>query len=261
MSVASPSKAFSRDGIITVIGVCALIAAIVFAGVVMTGLPIRQATATPLVASAEHSVTTTASAETKVAPDKACINVGVVSRNADAAVAQDDNAKKVDAVIAALTSNGIAEKSIQTEYVNLYPTYDYQSDTITGYEMSTTLSVTDLDIAKVGDIIQTAVNAGATRVDGVRYYASTYDEAYDQALHQAIANSRDKAASMASAAGTNLGGIISITEGYQDTSARYQYSGYAIAEDAAMGSAAMSMKTMPGELTITATVTATYEIG
>ena len=256
---AAARSASSVHSTTAIIVTCVLAVAAVAAAFAMSGCAATRADAAPLLAEREHSVTATASAEVNVTPDKARINVGVVTRGSDASAVQDENASKTDAVIAALTSNGIADKSIQTEFVNLYPTYDYQTDTITGYEMTTTLSVSDLDIANVGDIIQATVNAGATRIDGIRYYASTYDEAYDKALHQAIANSRTKAASMASAAGTNLGGIISITEGYQDTSSRYQYADYAISEDAANG--AMSLKTMPGELTITAYVTATYAIG
>lgn len=216
---------------------------------------------TTVVANPERSITAAATAEVKAVPDKASLNLGITSRATEASDAQSGNAVAVDAVVAALASHGVAEKSIQTEHVNFYPSYDYSNGygAIVGYEATTTLAVSDLAIDDVGTIVQAAVEAGATRVDGIRYYASTYDAAYDQALHQAIENAHAKAQSMAGAANARIGNVTSIVEGYQSTSARYAYANYDMAAEAAYGSTE-SMRVAPGELSIEASVTATYAI-
>ena len=216
---------------------------------------------TTVVANVEHSITTTASAEVKVVPDKASIGVGVTSREDTATAVQATNSEAVDAVVNALIAQGIPEKDIQTTSVNMYPSYDYSSNTpvLLGYEMTTSLTITGIDIDSVGSVLEAAVAAGATRSDGIRYYASNYDEAYAKALNDAIEASRAKAESMAKAGGVKLGGVIGIVEGYQDTSARFTYgaAGYGYAEDAM---ASNSYKAMPGELSIEARATVTYVI-
>ena len=215
-------------------------------------------------ASNEHSITASASAEVKVTPDKAQINIGVVATGTDAATVQEQGTEQANAVVAALQAQGIADKSIRTEYVSLSPTYDYEKGAAepNGYQMNIMLTVTDLDIADVGAVVETAVNAGAGRIDSLRYYASNYDEAYAKALNDAIAASRDKADSMAKAAGVRIGGVVNITEGYQDTSARYTYAAAEAVYDSGTGvnGMAKNARAMPGELTITAYVTATYTI-
>ena len=219
---------------------------------------------TYVTAEAEHSITATASAEVKVVPDKAKMSLGVVSSEKTADEAQAANAEAVDAVIAALKAAGIGEKSIRTEYVYLDQAYNPKNGEPNGYEMTTSLTVEDIDVNDVGTIAQAAVNAGATRMDGISYYASGYDKAYDEALAQAIEASRVKADTMASAAGVRAGALVKLVEGYQDTSSRYVQGNAmenAIAEEDSLdATGAKSMTTMPGELAVHASVTATYAI-
>ena len=68
---------------------------------------------------------------------------------------------------------------------------------------------------------------------------------------------RKKAEVLAKAADRILGDVQSITEGYQNTSARYVNKSIAI-EEAAMDTAAESVSLNPGDSEITASVTVTY---
>ena len=90
--------------------------------------------------------------------------------------------------------------------------------------------------------------------------SSDYDNAYQEALKKAVEEAKKKAEILAGAAGKRLGDPASITEGYQDTSARYRDANMymekaAMAEEAEMD---MGMGVMPGELEIRASVTVTY---
>lgn len=211
-------------------------------------------------------ITVSASSEMKVVPDKARISVSVVTEGKTAEDCQDENAKSVNAVIEALGKLEVADESIQTINTWLSPRYGSSSDKdddykITGYEMTTTLRVSDLDIANVGATMQSCISAGANEVYGMEYYASNYDEAYQQALEDALEVAHGKAQGLADAAGVSLGTVVDVSEGYQDTSARYVEE---MADmDTAMGSAGnteSAAKTMPGQTTIRAELTVTYAI-
>ena len=126
---------------------------------------------------------------------------------------------------------------------------------IVGYEMTTRLAVSDLDIDEVGKVVSTCVEAGANSVDGIRYYSSEYDAKYAEALAIAVEDAYAKAEALAEAGGVTLGGVYSMTEGYQNTAYRYDTGA---AMEAASADAAM--KVMPGEVNVTASVTVSYEL-
>lgn len=221
--------------------------------------------------SSEKGITVTASSETKIVPDKARISVSVLNEAKDAERCQNENAESVNAVIAALKALDVTEESIQTRYSDLSPRYgsrassddeeEYEDWVITGYEMTTMLTVSDLDIDNVGTIIQACVAAGANETNGVEYYVSDYDEAYNEALANALETARVKAECIASNAGVGLGKVIDVVEGYQDTSYRYAVSNkdYAV-EEAAADAGGVAMETMPGQVNISAEVTVTFAI-
>ncbi|MDO4890266.1 MAG: SIMPL domain-containing protein [Coriobacteriaceae bacterium] len=218
-------------------------------------------------ASTDSDITVTATSDAKIVPDKARINVSVVSEEKTAEACQKENATRVNAVIGKLGGLGVADTSIQTANTYLFPRYGQPKDgseddeyVITGYEMTTTLRVEDLDIDNVGTVIQACVAEGANQADGIEFYASTYDEAYQQALEAALGTARNKAEGIANASGVNLGSIVRVSEGYQDTSARYISNPDVYASEDAVDSGAATAKTMPGQTTITAEVTVTYAI-
>ena len=230
--------------------------------------------------SESGGITVSASSDTKVVPDKARISVSVVTEEKTAEACQFKNAESVNAVLEALKTQGVDEKSLQTSYSNLSARYGnrttdasgdsknaattgsaYSEWVITGYEMTTVLTVSDLDISNVGTLVQACVDAGANEVNGIDYYASNYDEAYNEALAQALAAAKSKAETIANATDAHLGKVTSVSEGYQDTSARYVSSAkeaYAM-EDAAGGNGPVA-ETMPGQINITAEVTVTYAL-
>lgn len=65
-------------------------------------------------AFAATTLNISADGETQVAPDKATINLGVETKGASAAAAMADNAKRMNAVIAALRGAGVEGKDILT---------------------------------------------------------------------------------------------------------------------------------------------------
>ena len=229
---------------------------------------------TATMAQQEHVITVNASAQVKVAPDKASFSVEILTQGTTPEEASAANAAPVNAVIDALELAGVAEEDIQTTYTDLSPVYGMAEEPVSdgmaatvvytggneiaGYQMRTSIEVSGVEIDAVSTLMDTCITAGATGVDGPRYYVSSYDEAYNEALTQAIAASREKAQVMAAAAGVTLGPVVNITEGYQYTGYRYASNEAAVMADEAGGMA--SMKIAPGQVDIEAQVTVSYAI-
>ncbi len=224
--------------------------------------PAAPAPAASASASTE-GVTVSGSGTIRLAPDMASVTFGVMTQEASAEEAQNKNTEAVNHVIEVLTGLGVEEKSIRTTYYSMYPQYDWsdgEEQRITGYNVTTSMTVQDQKLEDVGEILSACVEAGINNVDNVSFFCSSYDEAYKQALEQAVAASRDKAEALAAAAGKKLGEPVVISEGWHDTSARY---GQAVnmsaaydMEEAKGGGPSLQ----PGETEITANVTVTYEM-
>lgn len=248
-----------------------LAASALFAGTV-TSVSDDIALAAEPSAAETPTITVTANSEIAVVPDKAQIGVAVTTQAKTAADTQTQNAEAVNALTDALHKLGIEDKSIQTAYTYLNPRYDYSEQTYTegvvdesedssnivGYEMTTGLTVKDLDIDKVGEVLRSCVAAGANNADGIQYYSSEYDAKYDEALAEAVKAARAKAEVLAKAAEVKLGGVFSIVEGYQNTAYRYDNAAMGMME--AASAEEDSLKVSPGEINIDATVTVTFEI-
>ncbi len=204
-----------------------------------------------------RTITVSASKSVKVVPDMAQFAFGVTNTDKDAAKAQKANTKAINDVISKLKKLGVDEKSITTSNYSMYPQYDYSNNKqeLTGYQVCTTLTVRDQTIEDAGNIIAQCVDAGINDIDYINFLCSGYDDAYQEALSEAVKATQTKAETMAKAAGKKLGDVITITEGYQDTSSSYT--------NKASGStmmAAEDLSFMAGESEISANVTVTYEI-
>ena len=215
-------------------------------------------------ADAAGEITVSASGAVLLTPDKATVSFGVTTQEETAELAQSKNSEAVQKVIDILTERGVEEKSIRTTYYSMYPQYDWSDgdQRITGYNVTTTMTVQDQNIEDLGALLSACVAAGINNVDSVSFLCSGYDEAYRQALAQAVADSRLKAEALAQAAGKTLGEPITITEGWQDTSARYGRNAevpFAMQDSAAEKAAGPTLQ--PGETEITANVTVTYRMG
>lgn len=222
-----------------------------------------DAAAAPGSASGQEGITVSASASVRLVPDKASVSFGVTTQERTAEAAQAGNTEAVNHVIDVLTGRGVAETSIRTTYYNMYPQYDYSSNgsqRIIGYVVTTSMTVQDQDIADLGELLSACVAAGINSVDSIRLLCSGYDEAYRQALAQAVEDARQKAEALAAAAGRSLGAAVAVTEGWQDTSARYGAEEEAVMsmDMAAAEADGGALNIQPGETEINANVTVTF---
>ena len=124
----------------------------------------------------DHVITVQSSEEVKVVPDMAELVFSVTTQAEDAKACQEQNSRDLANVISFLKDSGIAETSIQTSNYGLDPVYDWNSGrTITGYEMNTEITVSDVPIDQAGALISSSVEAGINSISQVTYLSSKYD--------------------------------------------------------------------------------------
>lgn len=196
----------------------------------------------------------------KAAPDVADVSLGVTKQGEDAQSAADEAATTMDAVIKALLDLGIAEADIQTTSLNLNPIYDWEENPpeIEGWEASNQVRVTVRDIDAVGDVVDTAVAAGATNVNGISFRIEDPTAAEATARDAAVADARAKADQLAAAAGVTIIGVMSISE----SGGQQPQPIYLERQEAAFDMAASAAPTpvLPGEVELSVNVFIQYEI-
>src|SRR5690606_21439857 len=162
-------------------------------------------------------IVTSAQGEAQYTPDRAHIYIGVQTRAKTAQEAGAENARKQEAVIAAIQSLGIPKERISTVNYSVYPEQQYnpqQGDKepkIVGYNVSNTVRVDIHDISQVGAIIDTALAKGANNINSLDFYSSNQDSTRREALAEAVQRARADAEALARSAGGQLGDLIEIS--------------------------------------------------
>ena len=207
------------------------------------------------------SVTVNSTEQVSVVPDIAEIVYSIRTQSSDAQTCQEENSSTSDQVVAVLKQLGVAENSIRTTGYYLNPVYDWSGSmqVLTGYEAVTTLTISDLPMDQVGEILTQSVDAGVNDIQSISYLSSKYDDAYQEALSLAVAAARKKADAMVQAEGYAVGEILSLqeTSGYSEA----RYNDTALAQStmsAAAGNESVSI--MPGELDIEASVVVEFSM-
>ncbi|KOP23238.1 hypothetical protein AMR41_27070 [Hapalosiphon sp. MRB220] len=128
--------------------------------------------------------------------------LGVEVQAKTAQEAQQEAARRSSAVVALLKSRNV--EKLQTTGITLNPVYSYKDNTqrLTGYSASNTVSFrTGTD--KAGLLLDEAVKAGATQINGISFVAT--DEAIAQAQKQALKEATQEAQQQADAVFSALG--------------------------------------------------------
>jgi len=148
----------------------------------------------------------------KAQPDAATVVLSVITQSPQALNAQQDNARKSEAVIQALKASAGADPEIKTSDYSLQPRYDYRYNKlpkIIGYEARNSVMVTMGDLTKVGSVIDAASRAGANSVENVSFILRDNSPARGQALAEASRQAMTKAQSIAQAMG---GKVVRVVE-------------------------------------------------
>ena len=166
-------------------------------------------------ALAETKITVNGTGEVRVSADTAIISLGVNARDKDVLKAQQRVNETIAAIRTALIEQGVKEENINTDFINIYPLYDYSNDQeqLAAYNASSTLAIKVTDMESVGTLIDVCFAAGANTLNGISFSASDTEEAKTEAMKKAVTDAKKKAEILAEASGLKIIGIEIISEG------------------------------------------------
>jgi uncharacterized protein YggE len=153
-------------------------------------------------------------------PDQALIQLAVVTTATSATAASNQNASQVNAVLAALGGVLGPSANIQTLSYSLNPNYSNPQNgqpVLTGYTAQNTVQVTLTDLTLIGQVIDTGIQAGANRVQGLQFGLQNDQPVRTQALKAATVQAKANADAMAAGLGLTTTSIISIQEASTST--------------------------------------------
>jgi uncharacterized protein len=163
-------------------------------------------------------ITTSGSAEVRVAPSRVVLTFGVETFNPDLAVAKRDNDSRTSAIIALAKELGVEPKDVQTDYIFVEPEYQYVGNSETRakklmhYLVRKTVVVLLRDTTKFENILSGALERGATHILRVRFEVDNLKQHRDKARSDAIRAARDKAQALAGELGAKRGRVMNIQD-------------------------------------------------
>ncbi len=220
----------------------------------------------------EHTIDVSATATDYVDPDLLVLSFTIENEEDDATDSQTETASEMNAVKTALAGFGIKDEDIKTtrysvdvvktsHYICRNETsktdcyYDY---VITGYRTTHSIQVNVYNLDQGGDILDAAAGAGA-EVDSISFTLKpeTRDEINNQLLEEASGKAKTKAASIAKGLGAAVGDVFSASSGYDYYPV---YRSYDMAYAEAGSAPAPSTELSGGQIEVTASVSASFEI-
>jgi uncharacterized protein len=198
----------------------------------------------------------TGEATVSAKPDRARLEIGVVTEAGNAQNAAAQNATQTESMVTALRRSLGQTAEIHTSGYSLTPNFRYSKDggqpTLSGYTASNTVAIVTDDLAKVGKVIDAGTQAGANNVRGLEFQLKDETPVRAQALTEAARKARAAAEAMAAALGLKVVRVLSAEEGRPPQVIRPM---------------AMAMKAAPsptpiesGNIQVQASVTVTVEV-
>ncbi len=208
------------------------------------------------------SIRVTGDARVTAKPDRVQIDIGVVTRAAQSQDAASQNARQVDAVLAAVRKVAGPTASLRTISYSLNPNYRYHpkeggEPTIEGYTALNVVQITLDDLGRIGTVIDAATQAGANRIQGIQFTLRDQDAVRAQALREAATRARAEADVLAAALGLKVLRVLTVEESSPRIMPVRVYGGAMRAEAAAEAPTPVEA----GTLDVTADVTLSVEVG
>jgi uncharacterized protein YggE len=233
---------------------------------------------TPLIAipeaaeTAPPTVSVSGSAAIEVIPDEVTLILGVETWHPELSVAKRRNSSSVEAVIQVIKSSGVRPEKIQTDHIDIVPTYQEYSypKQVEGYFVRRTVVAKLHDLSKFDDLLSRVIEEGANYVHGIEFATTELRRYRDEARALAMQAAREKAEALSSEAGCKLGQPVSVREDYANWWSGYSRGWWGagwgsgayqnVIQNAGVPALAAEGGFAPGQIQITAQVSATFEM-
>jgi uncharacterized protein YggE len=233
--------------------------------------------------SPTNTIQVTGEGKVTAVPDTASFSVTVQDTASDVQSAQTKATNDGNAIVDYLKSQGVDSTDIQTTDYQIDPQYSYSQavcpqpaiyssgsnvvgapaiycppgkQTLTGYQVSETLTVKVTDTSKAGTLLAGVGGKGASSVSGLSFTVSNQDQLMEQAQQKAIAEAQSKADALAKSLGVHIVGVVGFNENNGGTIYPMAYASGANS----LAAKAPTPEIQTGQNTITDDVTVTYEI-
>ncbi|MDT0645938.1 SIMPL domain-containing protein [Zunongwangia sp. F260] len=147
-----------------------------------------------------------------VVPDKVIIKSRVEHEGESAAAVKKQNDEAVNAIIKFLKESGIPEKHINTDYIRLNKSYNYNEKT-SSFSANQAISITLEDIEDYEMIMSGLLEVGLNRIDGVEFKSSEAEKFESKARKEAVLDAKRIAEELVAPLGQQIGKAIFISEG------------------------------------------------
>jgi uncharacterized protein len=213
----------------------------------------------PSGSSSVRTIQVSGSGEAHAAPDYATLDLAIETHAKTAAEAAQRNAALAQKINQALTQKLAGKGKVTTGGYSLYPEYNNaqgnERPIIEDYQAQNSITVETAELDMMGPLIDTAIAAGANRVNSLDFSLRDNTKARNDAIANASKDAQAQAAALAASLNVKLGPIISATTESESRPVP-------VMAMARFSSAAMNAPTPvnPGEVNVPATVSLTYAI-
>jgi uncharacterized protein YggE len=206
-----------------------------------------------------RTIEVTGNGEAHVTPDVASLNLAIETHAPTAQQSAGQNAALAQKVVDALTKKLQSKGKVWTGGYSLYPEYNEprpnEKPVVTGYRAENSITVETGEIGMLGGLIDTAIEAGANRINFLNFTLRDETQARSKAIALAAKDAQAQAESLARALGVKLGPVVKATTQAEERPMPVMRMGAM-----AMASSAAPTPVQPNEVTVPATVSITYQI-
>ncbi len=201
-----------------VVGTLAVLVAVMGGALSFRAQPVSAAPQ-PQAGEAPRTITVTGYGSAFGAPDIVKLGLGVEIVNADIVAAMDETTARMNAVMDALKAGGVAAEDIRTDHYSIYQDYGYnpapmgETPSQPQYRVSVGVTVTVRQTETVGQLLATAVQAGANMVNYLQFDIEDRAGLEAEARNLAVSDAQSRAGLLAAALGLSVGEPLTITEG------------------------------------------------
>lgn len=218
--------------------------------------------------TAGRTITVSMSGQADAPPDLAIVRASIEATGDSASEVRDELSQRSDQLYDALVAYGLDEEAITTGGFNIYSRVDRRQVEAEGVEPGSeeestfyegnyeyTIEVEAVDT--VGEVVDVAVDAGADRIGYIEFTLSDERraEVREEALGEALTAARDEAEFVAGEVDASVVDVKTV----DTTGGRVSAVREGVAETASDSAAGTELR--PDDVTVTTTVTVTYEIG
>jgi uncharacterized protein len=160
-----------------------------------------------------RTIKVSAASQIDVVPDEVVLSLSVNAEDKkDLLLAKSENDKRTRQILNALRNRHIEEKYIQIDCLEIEPRYAKDTEELRAFAATRGIDITLRDFDLLEPVLADALQAGANRVRGILFRTTKHRQQQFEARRLAVVYAKEKAGHLAELNGLALGKAIAIEE-------------------------------------------------